>query len=59
MNFTLYDQDITPVLFSILDYSTFESKEALNSYQVNPIHKEVASYIKSVATNAVVVDYEI
>mgnify|MGYP006089707999 CR=1 FL=1 len=40
-------------------YSTFATKSDLESYQVHPKHVEAATFIKSVVTGRVVVDYEI
>lgn len=39
--------------------STFENKEALNKYQVNPEHVKAAEFIKSVLCNRMCFDYEI
>lgn len=40
--------------------SEFESKEALDSYQKNPIHQAVgAEYIKPFVSGRTVIDYEI
>lgn len=39
--------------------SDFESIEALNAYQVHPLHKEAAGFIGSVRTARACVDYEI
>lgn len=39
--------------------SDFENIEALNAYQVHPLHKEVAGFIGNVRTNRSCVDYEI
>ncbi len=48
-----------PAAFDVSLYSVFESKETLQAYQVHPAHQEVAKYIGSVASERVVVDYEI
>lgn len=45
--------------FDVALYTSFNSKEELNSYQVHPAHKEVAQFISSVATQRAVVDYEV
>ena len=42
----------------VILYTTFESKEDLNTYQTHPKHVEAATFIKSVVTGRVVVDYE-
>ena len=38
--------------------SSFESIEALNAYQVHPLHVEAGAYIKSVTCDRVCLDYE-
>lgn len=48
-----------PVAFDVSLYSVFESEETLQAYQVHPAHQEVAQYIGSVASERIVVDYEI
>jgi hypothetical protein len=45
--------------FQIALYSSFASKDDLQTYQVNPAHKQVAAFIGEVATSRAVVDYEI
>lgn len=37
--------------------TTFESLEAMNAYQVHPIHVAVGQYISTVRQSAVAVDY--
>lgn len=37
----------------------FESVEALDGYQVHPLHLEAASYIRSVVSGRVAVDFEV
>ena len=37
--------------------STFESEEALAGYQVNPLHVEAASYVKSVVEARLCLDF--
>ncbi len=37
--------------------STFENKEALASYKVNPKHVEISSYCKKIRESRVVIDY--
>ncbi len=44
--------------FDLVLYSTFEDRDALASYQIHPVHIEVAQFIGSVATSRGVVDYE-
>lgn len=39
-------------------YTRFDSLEAMQEYQVHPVHVEVAEYIKSVRESSVSVDYE-
>jgi hypothetical protein len=43
----------------VLLYTTFETKDDLNSYQVHPKHVEAAKFIKSVVIGRTVVDYEV
>lgn len=38
--------------------SEFDSLEALKSYSVNPLHKAVSDFCKTIRTNSVSVDYE-
>jgi len=40
-------------------YSEFESREALDAYQIHPIHVKVKDFISSVRTERRVADYEI
>ncbi len=42
----------------IVLYSEFETKEALDAYQVNPLHKEAAKYVRELAVERRIVDYE-
>src|SRR5688572_2523460 len=39
-------------------YTEFESRAALDAYQVHPAHKEVAAFIADLRTERRVVDYE-
>ncbi|WP_438445802.1 Dabb family protein [Gorillibacterium sp. sgz5001074] len=39
--------------------TTFESLEAMNAYQVNPVHVEVGKYIAGVRESAFAVDFEV
>ncbi|MGL5614696.1 MAG: Dabb family protein [Sarcina sp.] len=47
----------TEAAYDVVLYSEFDSKEDLNSYQVNPYHKEVGAFVGSVTYGRVVVDY--
>jgi antibiotic biosynthesis monooxygenase (ABM) superfamily enzyme len=38
--------------------ATFDDREGLEAYAVDPIHREVIDYIRSVAESSKVVDYE-
>lgn len=38
--------------------TTFESLDAMNAYQVHPLHVEVGKYMADVRESAVAVDYE-
>ena len=40
-------------------YSVFETKEALEGYQVHPAHLEVKKFVHSVITDRACADYEI
>lgn len=48
-----------PKGFDIALYSVFESKEALDGYQIHPAHLEVKKFVHSVITDRVCADYEI
>ena len=39
--------------------SSFETVEALAGYQVNPLHVEAATYVRSVVESRLCLDYEI
>jgi hypothetical protein len=39
--------------------TTFDSLDAMNAYQVHPVHVEVGKYIAGVRQSAVAVDYEV
>ncbi|MBU5315701.1 Dabb family protein [Clostridium bornimense] len=43
--------------YDVVLYSIFNTKEDLDSYQVNPHHVEAASYIKKVVASRIVADY--
>ena len=38
--------------------SSFESRDALQRYQVHPEHQKVVAHVKDIAENVVVVDFE-
>ena len=40
-------------------YSTLESWEALQAYQVHPLHQEVAAFVGTIASERRVSDYEV
>jgi hypothetical protein len=40
-------------------YSEFESKEALDSYQIHPEHKLIQAFVAEVRTDRMAVDYEL
>ncbi len=44
--------------FDVVLYSEFTSQSALDGYQSNPLHLEVAGFVRSVAVERHVVDYE-
>lgn len=44
--------------FDVVLYSVFDDQAALDAYQANPLHLEVAGFVRSVATERHVVDYE-
>lgn len=44
--------------YDLVLVSEFESKKALDDYQVNPLHVEVAGFVREIAVSRVVVDYE-
>jgi hypothetical protein len=46
-----------PASFDVALYSELEDQQALQSYQVHPLHEAVKSYIGSVTTERGVVDY--
>ena len=39
-------------------YTEFDSREALDAYQIHPAHKEVAAFIADLRSERRVVDYE-
>jgi heme-degrading monooxygenase HmoA len=40
-------------------YTEFDSREALEAYQVHPAHKEVAAFLADLRSERRVVDYEV
>lgn len=47
-----------PTSFDIALYSEFESQDDLDVYKEHPEHQKVAQFVRQVAMDAVVVDYE-
>ena len=45
--------------YDIVLYSEYRTKADLDSYQINPIHKEVDDYLAKVRLERHVVDYEV
>ncbi|MGC3994952.1 MAG: Dabb family protein [Propionicimonas sp.] len=45
--------------YDLVLYSVFDSPEALKAYATHPEHVQVATFIRSVATDRVCVDYEV
>lgn len=60
----LYDIEVgintnpSDMSFDVVLYSVFENQSALDAYQSNPLHLEVAGFVRSVAEERHVVDYE-
>lgn len=48
-----------PKGFDVALYSVFDSKEALESYQIHPAHLAVKKFVHSVIIDRVCADYEI
>lgn len=48
-----------PKGYDVALYSVFESKEALDGYQVHPEHLKVKGFVHSVITERACADYEI
>lgn len=44
--------------YDVVLYSVFNTREDLDSYQVNPHHVEAAGYIKKVVESRIVADYD-
>jgi hypothetical protein len=53
------DVNRSDAAFDIVLYSSFRSKEDLNSYSQHPSHREVAQFIGGLVQNRHVVDYEV
>ena len=49
----------SPAAWDIALYTEFDSKDALNAYQVHPEHVKLKDFIMSVTDKRAVVDYEI
>lgn len=45
--------------FDVVLYSEFESRAALEGYQVHPLHQEVAAFITERRLERAIVDYEV
>ena len=45
--------------YDVALYSEFESRSALDGYQIHPEHQEVTSYIRERCSDRVIVDYEV
>lgn len=45
--------------YDVVLYSEFESREALDGYQVHPAHQEIIAFIGERRTERAIVDYEI
>lgn len=52
-------ENFNPKGFDLCLYSEFSSKEALDAYQVHPLHLEIKKYVHSAIYERVVVDYEV
>lgn len=53
------DYSATEASYDLALYSEFESRAALDAYQVHPEHKVVAAYIGEARSERVMVDYEV
>lgn len=53
------DVNKSDAAYDVVLYSTFDSQEDLDSYQVHPKHKEAGVFIRQVVSSRVVVDYEV
>lgn len=53
------DVNKSEAAYDIVLYSTFDSQEDLDNYQVHPKHKEAGVFIRQVVSSRVVVDYEV
>lgn len=45
--------------YDVVLYSTFDTKEDLNAYQIHPEHKKVGAFVAQVKVERIVVDYEV
>lgn len=52
------DVNRSEVAYDVALYSTFQSMEDLQAYQVHPAHVEVAAFIKQITEARMVVDYK-
>ena len=50
-------EDSDKMAYDAVLISTFENKEALEAYKINPLHKEISAYCKKVRECRTVVDY--
>lgn len=53
------DVNKSEAAYDVVLYSTFDSQEDLDNYQVHPKHKEAGVFIRQVVSSRVVVDYEV
>lgn len=53
------DYSKTEMSADLVLYSEFESKEALENYQIHPLHQEAGKFIKSKTHSRVLTDYEV
>lgn len=51
--------DATEANYDIILGTLFESLDALNAYQVHPLHQEVVQYFKTLKLQRSAIDYEI
>ena len=53
------DYNQAETAYDVVLYSEFESREALDGYQVHPAHQEIVAFIGERRTDRAIVDYEI
>lgn len=53
------DYSATEASHDVVLYSEFESRAALDAYQIHPEHKAVVPFVKEAARERAMVDYEI